>query len=267
MTDYRTHVLSVFTAVKYKSEKDFGSDFSCAPRPCHNIAFMLSGKGEVEADGKRFEVNAGKILFIPKGTTYKVKWSGDGQKISFHAIHFDFYADADPFSDKTAKVCAVIPDDFAALYEKMKTLAEYQYRTDYKYFSALAAFYDVLSETLSKASVEENEILCPSVLPAIRRIQNDHTEKLTVGQLAAECFLSPSRFYPLFKKQTGRSPIAYKNELTVRRATQILLTDREKSIETISEELGFDSAIYFRRLFKKSTGLTPTEFRERSATI
>ena len=267
MTDYRMHVLSVFTAVKYKSENNFESDFSSAPRPCHNIAFMLAGKANVDADGENFTVNPKEILFIPKNTTYKAKWYAVGENIQFHTIHFDFFADTDPFSDKTAKICAIKPDNFDALYDRMQTLTENQYKTDYKYFSALSAFYDVLSETLAEAEVKDNEILCPSVLPAMRKIQNDYTERLTVDELAALCYLSTSRFYTLFKKQTGKSPIAFKNEIAIQRAAQILLSEKDKSIEKISEELGFASAIYFRRLFKKQTGLTPTEFKEKVAPV
>ena len=40
-----------------------------------------------------------------------------------------------------------------------------------------------------------------------------------------------------------------------------LLFDKNKSIEEISNEFGFDSPIYFRRVFKKLTGKTPTEYR------
>ena len=46
-----------------------------------------------------------------------------------------------------------------------------------------------------------------------------------------------------------------------------LVADPKKSIETLSAEYGFDSPVYFRRLFKSVTGVTPTEYRSRQMLI
>jgi AraC-like DNA-binding protein len=58
------------------------------------------------------------------------------------------------------------------------------------------------------------------------------------------------------------SPIAYKNQLCIDQAAQILLSGSKKSIEEISSELGFESATYFRRVFKQYTGISPRMFRQ-----
>ena len=58
------------------------------------------------------------------------------------------------------------------------------------------------------------------------------------------------------------TPVEYKNAIIVSRAQRILLDDPTASIEKISERLGFESSIYFRRLFKAQTGKTPREYRQ-----
>ena len=92
-------------------------------------------------------------------------------------------------------------------------------------------------------------------------LENNYDAHCTVEGLAGLCFLSPSRFFYHFKKETGLSPIAYKNQVCIRHATQTLLLEKHKSIEEVSEEYGFESAVYFRRLFKSVTGKTPTQYR------
>ena len=42
---------------------------------------------------------------------------------------------------------------------------------------------------------------------------------------------------------------------------QKLIEDKNISVEEIASTHGFESAVYFRRLFKKFTGKTPTEYR------
>ena len=105
------------------------------------------------------------------------------------------------------------------------------------------------------------------ISPALEYLKENRCALCTIEKLADMCFLSPSRFRFLFKKHTGLSPITYKNQLIVEKAAQALLLQRDKSIEQISEEYGFESVIYFRRLFKKTTGKTPAEYRKKEALI
>ena len=58
------------------------------------------------------------------------------------------------------------------------------------------------------------------------------------------------------------SPIEYKNKIMIRHAERSLVDHPEVSIEELSERLGFESSIYFRRLFKATTGKTPREYRK-----
>ena len=46
-----------------------------------------------------------------------------------------------------------------------------------------------------------------------------------------------------------------------------LVADPHRSIESLSAEYGFESPVYFRRLFKSITGTTPTEYRYQQTLI
>lgn len=63
-----------------------------------------------------------------------------------------------------------------------------------------------------------------------------------------------------FKSATGISLIEYIQRLRVEHAKQLLESD-ETSIEAISTESGYEDVAFFRRLFKRSTGLTPGQYR------
>ena len=60
----------------------------------------------------------------------------------------------------------------------------------------------------------------------------------------------------------GISPKAYINNLRIDFAKK-LLTRSEMSITEISYSIGFMEPLYFSTSFRKSTGISPTEFRER----
>ena len=62
------------------------------------------------------------------------------------------------------------------------------------------------------------------------------------------------------KKETGVTPSKYINQKKIEKAQLILVTD-EMSVKNVAFSLSFDDYSYFNRLFKKTTGLTPQEYR------
>ncbi len=69
-------------------------------------------------------------------------------------------------------------------------------------------------------------------------------------------------FYPFIqKKETGVTPSKYINQKKIEKAQLILVTD-EMSVKNVAfSPFSFDDYSYFNRLFKKTTGLTPQEYR------
>jgi AraC-like DNA-binding protein/mannose-6-phosphate isomerase-like protein (cupin superfamily) len=85
-------------------------------------------------------------------------------------------------------------------------------------------------------------------------------EPLTVSQLAALMFLSPSRFTEIFTRQVGVSPAAYIRRLRLERA-QTLLRTTTLSITTIAQQVGFSDLAQFTRAFQAVFHITPTAYR------
>ena len=83
---------------------------------------------------------------------------------------------------------------------------------------------------------------------------------LSLNQLADYVHLSPNYLSNLFKKEVGYRLSDYMNELRIEKAKYLLLNTRERSHE-IASELGFSDPAYFCKVFKKSTGLSPAEYR------
>ncbi|MGL6258253.1 AraC family transcriptional regulator [Vibrio sp. WXL210] len=80
--------------------------------------------------------------------------------------------------------------------------------------------------------------------------------------MANYCHLKSTRFIYYCKKLTNLSPIQYLHCLRVKKAQQALMTS-SSSITDIALDCGFSSSQYFNRVFKKLTGETPHEYRQR----
>lgn len=83
----------------------------------------------------------------------------------------------------------------------------------------------------------------------------------TVKYFADSVNLSPNYFGDLVKKETGRTAQEYiQNKLVTIAKEEILGSG--KSVSEIAYRLGFQYPQHFTRIFKKSVGYTPTEYRE-----
>jgi len=73
--------------------------------------------------------------------------------------------------------------------------------------------------------------------------------------------LSPKHFSSVVKQQTGHNAGYWIQHFLVIRAKQMLIYEPEVSIQTIADRFGFPDQTAFCRYFKRSTGLSPTQYR------
>jgi AraC-like DNA-binding protein len=90
--------------------------------------------------------------------------------------------------------------------------------------------------------------------------------ELTLDQLAAQLSLKPRLLSQVINRILGQSFFDFVNHYRIEEASRLLTNPKDKKI-TILEvlyEVGFNSKSSFNTIFKKYTGLTPTEFRKKN---
>ncbi len=85
---------------------------------------------------------------------------------------------------------------------------------------------------------------------------------VTLDILAEAVGMSVSRLAHLFREQIGTPPLQFLEAQRMRRAKQ-LLEVTSLSVKQVAAEVGFDNPFYFTLRFKKSSGVSPTEYRKR----
>ncbi len=82
----------------------------------------------------------------------------------------------------------------------------------------------------------------------------------TVGAVVAAAAIPERSLKRRFKTATGSALIDYVHNLRIEEAKRLLETEAT-SFDDISVAVGYENVAFFRRLFKRSTGLTPGEYR------
>jgi two-component system response regulator YesN len=110
--------------------------------------------------------------------------------------------------------------------------------------------------------------LCPSDVEkcpldkAVEFMKEKYCQPIFARDVAQEVGFSVSHLEHTFKREIGLSVMKYLNSLRIEKAKNLLL-NRELRIKEVASCIGLEDPDYFCRVFKKSVGCTPTEYRER----
>ncbi len=90
--------------------------------------------------------------------------------------------------------------------------------------------------------------------------ENYGNEDLSLNMLALHVNVSPSHLSMIFSQQTGVTFIKYLTDYRMKKAKELLKCSSKRSNE-IAAEVGYQDSHYFSYIFKKTQGMTPTQYR------
>lgn len=111
---------------------------------------------------------------------------------------------------------------------------------------------------------KEDEHTRSPIREAMRFIDEHIKEPLHLQEVAQHVHLNPSYFSALFKEQTKLTFIEYVTRNRLQLAKHLLVNTNMPIVE-IAEEVGYQTAKYFIKLFKEYEGLTPSQYRRTMA--
>ena len=97
------------------------------------------------------------------------------------------------------------------------------------------------------------------VYMAKRYIHEHYREKLTLSEIAEHLKISPGYLSSIFSRYMNRTVSDYIAEVKIEHAKE-LIDSGEYLIYEIADQLGFDNAYYFSKVFKKVTGMAPKNY-------
>lgn len=101
-----------------------------------------------------------------------------------------------------------------------------------------------------------------TVQKAVDYVQDHYADKdLSVDSLCSYLGLSAAYFSTVFKKETGKTFVAFLTDLRMERAVQLLI-ERDEKTYIIAREVGYDDPNYFSYVFKKQFGVSPSKYRQ-----
>lgn len=97
---------------------------------------------------------------------------------------------------------------------------------------------------------------------ALKYIEENYREKLKLSDVADHAYVSQWHLSKLLNRQTGQSFSDILNNIRIEKA-KVLLKEPSLRIGNIAEEVGFLDIAHFSRVFKKLTGISANEYRNK----
>lgn len=225
-----------------------------------HILFHLKGQISVLLD-KEYFLAPGEafIIFENEPQDYTFEPTNDEQEVETLWIHFCGSA-----ARQMLNVAEI--DHSSALYPVSPAETERLFRQLIRYHlagdSLMALSY--LLRMVSSMSPDKKRPLTESeraVRREAERIASNFTQEADLDAAAARCNLSRTRFSHLFKEVIGISPLRMQTNMRLDHARDLLLYT-ELSVKEVAESCGYADQLYFSRIFKESTGISPSEYKK-----
>lgn len=120
-----------------------------------------------------------------------------------------------------------------------------------------------LNKVLHKFINQHPEYESQSIIirQVVETVKQSYGERLNLADIAKKLHINASYLSRRFGEELGISFSEYVIHYRIEMAKQILVKQRDWSIQRVAEETGFNSQHYFSTMFKKVTNLSPKEYR------
>jgi AraC family transcriptional regulator, arabinose operon regulatory protein len=235
------------------------------------IHLTVRGRGQVFDEPEGWTCERGELALFAPGTRHFYRRAA-GSDCWFHRwVYFQprgFWSPWLHWPDTCRGVGRLRLHDEALLdeFERLFVEVDALHRSTHRMAQDLAT--NQLERLLLRAQEEAVDDAQDGTAPdarvqaACRWITQHLAEDLSLDEVAREVHLSPSRLAQLFREHTGLSLLRWREDQRLQVARHLLQTTGTP-VSHISASVGYDDQLYFSRVFRKSMGVSPTEFRRR----
>lgn len=235
----------------------------------YQLLYVAAGKGHFFFDGKEEIVPAGHmVLYRPKETQRYVYYGADQTEVYW--VHFT--------GNDVKQILRSygVPDKGhvfftgnSAEYHRLFREMIHELQLCRPHFEELLTM--LLREVLVRISREfakgsqMNPFNQAEMEAAVHYFNEAYNTSISIEAYAASRHMSTCWFIRNFRQYTGNTPMQYILNIRIANA-QSLLSGTVYNISEIASIVGYDNPLYFSRLFKKQTGLSPSQYRKEQFT-
>jgi AraC-like DNA-binding protein/uncharacterized cupin superfamily protein len=232
--------------------------------PHYEIYYMKEGSCRYFIDDRSYNVEAGDVIFIPKGIIHRTNYTTDLHSRLLLNFTEDYIPDEilslfpeGRYLYRSREIMRNIEDMFH------KIEAEYNHPDDFTESLLKCYTIEMLYLILRHPGQNEDSTSTGNDLidGIVKYIKENYMSDIKLSTVAKLKSVSPEHLSRTFKKSTGLGFNEYVTLLRLRRAEEMIQNEPGMTISDIAYECGFNDGNYFSYKFKKMYGVSPIKTR------
>lgn len=234
------------------------------------LLWLVNGTAEITVKSRHIKLNQSQLAVISPNTVFSVDFDiKSGVRFAFVEFAAKDNHRLDDIANRNITISGREKELLFDFFRTASTVCEEQHsalRKDY--------LHSLLKTLLLRLILNKKAPMCllpermkmqthisdQRITSDIKRYLKEHLYcNVSLEDLSRNIGASTNTMNRIFKKDTGSSIIEYFLQIKTEEAIKLII-EGELSFRSISEKLCFGSPEYFSRIFKKKTGLTPTDF-------
>ena len=234
----------------------------------YQLLYIAAGKGYFYFKGSETPTVVTKghmVLFRPKEPqvyNYYVEDKTEVYWVHFTGWKIEQYLDSYELPKEENVFFTGVSPDYPWIYNQI--IREMQLkRANYDDIIKLYLHHILLTiNRYIKESQQTSNETINDIERAVHYFNDNYTKPISIEQYAEEHLMSANWFIHSFKSVMKVPPMQYITNLRIA-AAKGYLDNSNKTINEIAAAVGYDNALYFSRVFKKRTGMSPSEYKNR----
>ncbi|MCI3921609.1 AraC family transcriptional regulator [Paenibacillus sp. TRM 82003] len=231
----------------------------------HILVLVVEGSVVYDIEGEQVIAQQGDFLYIPISTTRAGSNHPSGPHRKYTVIFQTdpAFAAGIPFLEKARFVKRKLRNVSYLLHRFERLFEEMRDGGALRSYICLGIFQEMIGWAAREMERPEAAPMKRRYAETMKRYVLEHyREPVDIGRLAGLIGKSPNYAIAAFRETFGCPPIQYMHQLRITEGCNLLLTS-DMSVNDIAIYLGYYDASYFFRMFKRSTGLSPSDFAQR----
>ena len=257
--------------LRYVSSSSFGKDWNSIlhSHECTELFYVTDGEGWFCTEEKAYPISKNQMILVNPKVRHTER-SSETHNMHYIVLgidHLQLYFDqAQDFGSFQIFSLSTRYDEILSILHII--LEELQKHRPF-YQEICQHYLSILLLQVQRFTGQNFTVSAPSQIPyecekAKLYMDKHFCEPITLDSLAAITHWDKFYFSHQFSAAYGIAPISYLLQKRVEHSKQLLETT-DYSITQIAEAAGFSSQNYFSQIFRKSTGLSPREYRKQSS--
>ncbi len=246
----------------------------------YEFFYLKAGSCRYMTEGRIYHLEAGNMFIVHPGDRHSTSYQG---KVPCERIVIYFkrelidgewwkeHADTDAFMGSSCKLSFSLKAKAVIERTLRAMLSENNMPDGYTSEILLLFMKQFLIDLVRRGTVmndfvRSNDSFGRDIEAVIRYISENYAKPITLEEAAESINLAPTYFSRKFKSVTGSNFRDFVINIRIRQASQMLLTT-DDSVTEIAQKCGFNSANYFKDCFRRTVGLSPTQFKKQKGKV